>query len=98
MIFSAVKIPVEILSWTKEKRGRFVERMKDKSVTVYSGRGMVIGCAGARKTTLVKKLKGEKDLRTESTSGIEIHPHVFKLDPNKNTIICKFISTFHIFE
>lgn len=72
--------------------------MKDKSVTVYSGRGMVIGCAGAGKTTLVKKLKGEKDLRTESTSGIEIHPHVFKLDPNKNTIICKFISTFHLFE
>lgn len=72
--------------------------MKDKSITVYSGRGMVIGCAGAGKTTLVKKLKGEKDLKTESTSGIEIHPHVFKLDSSKNTIIRKFISSLHLFE
>lgn len=44
----------------KEKRGRFVERMKDESITVYSGRGMVVGCAGAGKTTLVKKLKEKK--------------------------------------
>lgn len=72
--------------------------MKDQSITVYSGRGMVVGCAGAGKTTLVKKLKGEKNLDTNSTSGIEIHPHVFKLDLNKNTIIRKFISTFHLFE
>lgn len=54
---------------------------------------MIVGCAGAGKTTLVKKLKGEKDLRTESTSGIEIHPHVFKLNADENTIIGKFIST-----
>lgn len=67
--------------------------MEDKSITVFSGRGMIVGCAGAGKTTLVKKLKGEKDLRTESTSGIEIHPHVFKLNADENTIIGKFIST-----
>lgn len=72
--------------------------MKDKLITVYSGRGMVVGCAGAGKTTLVKKLKGEKNLDTNSTSGIEIHPHVFKLDLNKNTIIRKYISTLHLFE
>ena len=47
---------------------------------------MVIGCAEAGKTTLVKKLKGEKNLNTESTSGIEIHPHVFKLHANESTI------------
>lgn len=50
---------------------------------------MVIGCAEAGKTTLVKKLKGEKDLSTESTSGIEIHSHVFKLHANESTIIGK---------
>lgn len=50
---------------------------------------MVIGCAEAGKTTLVKKLKGEKDLSTESTSGIEINSHVFKLHANESTIIGK---------
>lgn len=54
---------------------------------------MVIGCAGAGKTTLVKKLKGEKNPRTKSTSGIEIHPHVFQLDSNENSIIRNIIST-----
>lgn len=32
--FYAVKIPAEILFWTKEKRGRFVERMEDKLITI----------------------------------------------------------------
>lgn len=60
LIAKELKIPAEILLWAKEKRGQFVERMKDESITVYSGRGMVVGCAGAGKTTLIKKLKGEK--------------------------------------
>lgn len=64
--------------------------MKAGQISVYTGRVMVIGCAEAGKTTLVKKLKGEKDLSTESTSGIEIHSHVFKLHANESTIIaCK---------
>lgn len=94
--FFAVKIPTEILFWTKENRKRFVDSMTAGKISVYSGRGMVVGCAEAGKTTLVKKLKGEKDLHTESTSGIEIHSHVFKLYTNKSTnestIIGKFIS------
>lgn len=35
--------------------------MKAGQISVYTGRVMVIGCAEAGKTTLVKKLKGEKD-------------------------------------
>lgn len=63
--------------------------MKAGQISVYTGRVMVIGCAEAGKTTLVKKLKGEKDLSTESTSGIEIYSHVFKLHANESTIIGK---------
>lgn len=63
--------------------------MNAGQISVYTGRVMVIGCAEAGKTTLVKKLKGEKDLSTESTSGIEIHSHVFKLHANESTIIGK---------
>lgn len=70
--------------------------MKDGIISAYNARGMVIGCARAGKTTLVKKLKGEKDLKTDSTSGIEIHSHVFKLNENETTIFGKkFHFSFH---
>lgn len=61
--------------------------MEKGTIPVYNGRGMVIGCAEAGKTTLVKKLKGERDLTPKSTIGIEIHPHEFKLDEKERTII-----------
>lgn len=64
--------------------------MKVGKISVFNARGMVIGCARAGKTTLVKKLKGETDLNTESTSGIEIHTHVFKLNADESTIHGKY--------
>ena len=68
--------------------------MNRGKISVYSGRGMVIGCARAGKTTLVKKLKGE-DMKvdTKSTSGIDIHTHAFKLSSDKSTIIGKYLHT-----
>lgn len=84
-----VKIPPEVVSWSTNNRQQFVKSMKKGSIPVYSGRGMVIGCAGAGKTTLVKKLKGEKNLYTKPTKGIEIHVHEFKLNAEENTIISK---------
>ena len=63
--------------------------MKAGNISVYNGRAMVIGCARAGKTTLVKKIKGDKDMQTTSTSGIEIHSHAFKLNSDDSTIIGK---------
>lgn len=66
--------------------------MEKGTIPVYNGRGMVIGCAEAGKTTLVKKLKGENNLSTTSTTstiGIDIHVHEFKLDAEECTIISK---------
>ena len=84
-----VKIPEEILYWSLENREKFVKSMKIGNISVYNGRGMVIGCARAGKSTLVKKLKGEKNLNTTSTSGIEVHSHLFKLHENESTITGK---------
>ena len=90
-----MKIPQEILRWNYEDRDKFVKSMKAGKISVYSGRIMVIGCAGAGKTTLVKKLKGDKDLSTPlSTSGIEIHPYIFKLSENDTTISSKYAIIF----
>lgn len=77
------------MRWSKDNRQRFVKSMKKGTIPVYSGRGMVIGCAEAGKTTLVKKLKGENNLSTTSTIGIDIHAHEFKLDAEECTIISK---------
>ena len=81
-----VKIPQEILKWGMDDRRKFVRSMEVGSIPVYNGRAMVIGCAHAGKTTLVKKMKGDRNLNTESTSGIEIHSHIFKLNSDESTI------------
>ena len=65
--------------------------MKAGDISVYNGKAMVIGCAYAGKTTLVKKIKGDSDLETTSTSGIEIHSHAFKLNSDESTIIGKYV-------
>lgn len=65
--------------------------MEDKFIIVFSGRGMIVGCVGVGKIIFVKKLKGEKDLRIELMSGIEIYFYVFKLNVDENIIIGKFI-------
>nr|XP_022305933.1 uncharacterized protein LOC111112614 isoform X2 [Crassostrea virginica] len=87
MIAEKLKIPQEILYWSLKNREKFVRSMKVGNIRVFNGRAMVIGCARAGKTTLVKKIKGDKDLTTTSTSGIEIHSHTFKLNSDESTII-----------
>ena len=92
-----VKIPQEILYWSLENREKFVRSMKAGNIPVYNGRAMVIGCARAGKTTLVKKIKGDSDLETTSTSGIEIHSHAFKLNSDESTIIGKYVHDLYSF-
>ena len=90
-----VKIPQEILYWSLENREIFVRSMKVGKISVFNGRAMVIGCARAGKTTLVKKIKGDIDLETTSTSGIEIHSHAFKLNSDESTIIGKYVHVLY---
>ena len=90
-----VKIPQEILYWSLENRKKFIRSMEVGKVSVFNGRAMVIGCARAGKTTLVKKIKGDKDLTTTSTSGIEIHAHTFKLNSDESTIIGKYVHVLY---
>lgn len=89
VLFHEVKIPKEIMRWSEQNKSLFVKSMNDGKISVYSGRVMIIGCAEAGKTTLVKKLKGENNLSTTSTIGIDTHAHGFKLDAEECTIISK---------
>lgn len=45
----SVNVPPEILSWSMDKRQQFVESMRKGCIPEYSGRGIMIGSAGAGK-------------------------------------------------
>ncbi|XP_061192622.1 uncharacterized protein LOC133200822 [Saccostrea echinata] len=64
----------------KNDRETFVRDIQTGGVQVFHGQGTVVGWARAGKTTLIKKLKGERDLTTVQTKSLEIHPNVFKVD------------------
>ncbi|XP_056007869.1 uncharacterized protein LOC125664362 isoform X7 [Ostrea edulis] len=91
-IAQLLNVPVEVLGMGKEEIETFVRNYKKGSTKVYCGRGMVVGCFGAGKTTLVKKLKGEDvSLPPESTRGLEVHTDIFTVNQNE-TVLADYIN------
>ncbi|XP_062598534.1 probable serine/threonine-protein kinase pats1, partial [Saccostrea cucullata] len=76
-------VPTEILKWEQNARERYVElHAKGGTQTVHHARGMIVGCAGAGKATLLKRLLGfseEVIKEVKSTEGLEVHEEVFEL-------------------
>ncbi|XP_062575803.1 uncharacterized protein LOC134237683, partial [Saccostrea cucullata] len=75
-------VPREVLAWDQEARERYVEYAKRGTQTVHHARGMIVGCAGVGKTTLLKRLLGctEKEIKeVKSTEGLEVHEEIFEL-------------------
>ncbi|XP_062576856.1 uncharacterized protein LOC134238751 [Saccostrea cucullata] len=54
--------------------------LRKEKTTVSHARGILVGCAEAGKTTLLKRLRGQHhniSEITESTRGLELHQHLF---------------------
>ncbi|XP_062586155.1 uncharacterized protein LOC134247782 [Saccostrea cucullata] len=54
--------------------------LRKEKTTVSHARGILVGCAEAGKTTLLKRLRGQHQNVgevTESTRGLEVHQHLF---------------------
>ncbi|XP_062597700.1 uncharacterized protein LOC134259119 [Saccostrea cucullata] len=54
--------------------------LRKEKTTVTHARGILVGCAEAGKTTLLKRLRGQSQNVgevTESTRGLEVHQHLF---------------------
>ncbi|XP_062620702.1 uncharacterized protein LOC134282311 [Saccostrea cucullata] len=54
--------------------------LRKEKTTVSHARGILVGCAEAGKTTLLKRLRGQSQNIgevTESTRGLEVHQHLF---------------------
>jgi hypothetical protein len=75
-----VKVPKEVLQMGRIDRHNFVRNLRTGGVQVFHGQGTVVGWARAGKTTLIKKLKRERNLTTVQTKTLEMHPNMFKVD------------------
>lgn len=83
-------LPVEVLGMEKEDIETFVRNYKQGSTKIFCGRGMVVGCFGAGKTTLVKKLKGEDVFfPPESTRGLSVHTNIFIVNQDEMSLPSK---------
>ncbi|XP_056015150.1 uncharacterized protein LOC125673654 isoform X4 [Ostrea edulis] len=82
-ICKQLRIPQEVISWSDDAKRRFVHNFHKGSIEMFRARGMIVGCAGAGKTTILRRLQREKtkDVRTptETTIGLEVHDDIFEI-------------------
>lgn len=52
------------------------------SIEMFRARAMIVGCAGAGKTTILRRLQRKKDVttHTETTIGLEVHGDIFEIN------------------
>jgi hypothetical protein len=78
-----VKIPLEVLAWDIDRRRRYKNNIKLGKQKVYDARGMLVGCTGAGKTSLLRKLLRrsvtDQEQPPESTFVLEIHEDFFDI-------------------
>lgn len=81
-VLLSVQIPEEILQWGYEARTRFLENLKRGSSPMYRARCLIVGCAGAGKTTVLHNLRRNSRVArtdTEGTIGMEVYEDVFDI-------------------
>lgn len=78
-----MRIPLEVMSWSDEARRRFVDNFRKGSIEMFRARGMIVGCAGAGKTTILRRLQRNQtedlDTNTKTTIGLEVHNDIFEI-------------------
>jgi hypothetical protein len=82
LIFSVPRVPDEIFDWDYEARCRYVVCTKRGSQIVHRARLMIVGCARAGKTTILRRLQkqGLEELKlVESTVALEVHEDLFEI-------------------
>ncbi|XP_061177530.1 probable serine/threonine-protein kinase pats1 [Saccostrea echinata] len=86
-VYVTLNIPREILNWDYDARCRYVECAKKGTQTIHRARAMIVGCAGAGKNTLLKRLEKrslEELKQVKSTVGLEVHEDIFEILEDKD--------------
>ncbi|XP_061193243.1 uncharacterized protein LOC133201456 [Saccostrea echinata] len=95
-ICECLKVPEEILQWDQEAREQYVECAMRGIHTVHHARGMIVGCAQAGKTTLLKRLIGcskREILNITPTEGLEVHEKILEICEENDTKSLKATSS-----
>ncbi|XP_062587297.1 uncharacterized protein LOC134248925, partial [Saccostrea cucullata] len=85
-VVKLLRIPEEVIGWNDERKQRFIEELKKGKSRIHRARVIVVGCAGAGKTTLVERLKHpdrDEMPTTTTTVGLDVHKNVFLVDGGK---------------
>lgn len=79
--FFFLEIASEILDLGPSGIKNFIRHLENNTEIVHHARGMIIGWAGAGKTTILKKLLGKNPKKKikRSTRGVSVHTAIFKL-------------------
>ncbi|XP_062599445.1 uncharacterized protein LOC134260939 [Saccostrea cucullata] len=94
-ICECLKVPEEILHWDQRAREQYVECASQGTHTVHHARGMIVGCAQAGKTTLLKRLMGcskREILNVTPTEGLEVHEKILEICEENDTKFLKATS------
>jgi replication-associated recombination protein RarA len=65
-----------------KNKSELQRHLKERSITIHHAIGILVGCAEAGKTTLLRRLLGQTQDEvedTESTRGLEVHRHIFNI-------------------
>ncbi|XP_062617497.1 uncharacterized protein LOC134279152 [Saccostrea cucullata] len=83
IIEEALNIPKGILSLGSEGISKYLEELTHGDHVVFVARGMLVGCEGAGKTSLLRRLRGDDNPNPTSTRGIDVNVNVFTVDGGK---------------
>ncbi|XP_048765229.2 uncharacterized protein LOC125673020 [Ostrea edulis] len=82
-ISKRLRIPEEVVSWSDKARRRFVDNFRKGSIEMFRARCMLVGCAGAGKTTILRRLQRNQtedlNTKTKTTIGLEVHNDIFEI-------------------
>ncbi|XP_062588242.1 uncharacterized protein LOC134249896 [Saccostrea cucullata] len=77
IIENELSIPKGILSLGKEGISNYIDSLKTGEHRVYVARGMLVGCEGVGKTSLLYRLQGKDNPNPSSTIGLDVHVNLF---------------------
>lgn len=77
-------VPLEVSKIGHEAINSFVKHLQNGKQSFYHARGMVVGCAGAGKTSLLERMKRRNISDTEKeTRAIHVNEHMFCIQKDK---------------
>ncbi|XP_062617498.1 uncharacterized protein LOC134279156 [Saccostrea cucullata] len=83
IIEEKLNIPKGILSLGKEGIQNYLRDLRSGEHKVFVARGMLVGCEGAGKTSLLLRLQGKDNPDPQSTRGLDVHVNMLTVNEDR---------------